>query len=169
MESKTSIIIDKLEGQTKRQQSVTNVNPDATDKQMYDFAQGLVSLSTDTFDGAVRVDRKELTASSVQLFGANELATRYNDNPTDGTVSSYYQVADSNGSIQSATIAFTVGEYDTVKAHVVADSGSGTDPNYIDFYITANEHVEIPVTVSAAGDFGSLSKTVRLVGLKGAY
>jgi len=40
--------------------------------------------------------------------------------------------------------------------------------SYIEFFIKVNEHIEIPVTVSAAGDFGSLSKTVRLVGLKEA-
>jgi len=173
LESKTSIIIDKSEGQTKRQQSVTNVNPNATDKQMYDFAQGLVSLSTDTFDGAVRVDCKELTANNMQLFGANELVTRFyiEGNPQDGSVSSYYEVADGNGNIQSATINYTVGEYDMTKAYIEAiqqDMGQQGLISYIEFFIKVNEHIEIPVTVSAAGDFGSLSKTVRLVGLKEA-
>lgn len=170
MESKTSIIIDKSTGQTKKQQSVTNVNPYATDKQMYDFAQGLVSLSTDTFESATRVDRKELTANSFQLFGASELVAEYNSNPGDGTVASYYDVADGNGSIQSSTMTFTVGEYDHAKAHIIAQVVPGEVGEFgcIEFYITANEYMEIPVTVSAAGDFGTLSKKVRLIGLKGA-
>lgn len=166
-----SIIMDVTDSsRNKRQKAITNVNPEATNNELLSFANAVNALTVDTLDKVTRVEKKELSAESYWLFGATELATRYNDQAIDGTVSSYYQVADSNGSIQSANINFTVGEYDTAKATVMAETADGEygPVSYIDFYIKANEAVEIPVTVSAAGDFGSLSKTVRLVGLKGA-
>lgn len=166
-----SIIMDVTDSsRNKRQKAITNVNPEATNNELLNFANAVNALTVDTLDKVTRVEKKELSAESYWLFGATELVTRYNSNPSDGTVSSYYEVADGNGSIQSATIAFTVGDYDTAKAHVTAETTEGEfgSVSYIEFYTNANEAVEVPVTVSAAGDFGSLSKTVRLVGLKGA-
>lgn len=166
-----SIIMEVIDSsRNKRQKAITDINPEATNNELLNFANAVNALTVDTLDRVTRVEKKELSTESYWLFGANELVTRYNSNPADGMVSSYYFVADANDSIQSATVNFTVGEYDTTKATVVADSSEGEfgPISFIEFYINANEAIEIPVTVSAAGDFGSLSKTVRLVGLKGA-
>ena len=107
MATKTSIIIDKSAGQTKKQQSITNVNPNATDKQMYDFAQGLVSLSTDSFDGATRVDRKDLEATEYVLVGANAIYMEFTGNTNDDYAVTNYMLMDSNNEPVAAKWSLT--------------------------------------------------------------
>lgn len=56
----TSIIINTTRDGSKKQRSVTNIDPSATANNLIDFAQMLVGLSSDVYVSTVRVDKTEL-------------------------------------------------------------------------------------------------------------
>lgn len=62
MSDKVSLIISVSTGvgESKKQRTVTNVSASATDNQLYLFSQAYVGLSTDSFEGAAKVTRREL-------------------------------------------------------------------------------------------------------------
>jgi len=131
--TKTSIIIDKSAGQTKKQQSITNVNPNATDKQMYDFAQGLVSLSTDSFDGATRVDRKDLEATEYVLVGANAIYMEFTGNTNDDYAVTNYMLMDSNNEPVAAKWSLTA--INAIPSGMISFSNMDTTEAYRSGYI----------------------------------
>ena len=133
MATKTSIIIDKSAGQTKKQQSITNVNPNATDKQMYDFAQGLVSLSTDSFDGATRVDRKDLEATEYVLVGANAIYMEFTGNTNDDYAVTNYMLMDSNNEPVAAKWSLTA--INAIPSGMISFSNMDTTEAYRSGYI----------------------------------
>lgn len=57
----TSIIINVTSNGEKRQRTVTNVDSQATNNQLIEFAGKMVALSTDTYVNTVRIDKTELT------------------------------------------------------------------------------------------------------------
>ena len=57
----TSIIINVTSGGEKRQRTVTNIDSQATNNQLIEFAGKMVALSTDTYINTVRIDKTELT------------------------------------------------------------------------------------------------------------
>ena len=57
----TSIIINVTSGGEKRQRTVTNIDSQATNNQLIEFAGKMVALSTDTYVNTVRIDKTELT------------------------------------------------------------------------------------------------------------
>lgn len=133
MATKTSIIIDKSAGQTKKQQSITNVNPNATDKQMYDFAQGLVSLSTDSFDGATRVDRKDLEATAYVIVGANAIYMEFTGNTNDDYAVTNYMLMDSNNEPVAAKWSLTA--INAIPSGMISFSNMDTTEAYRSGYI----------------------------------
>lgn len=58
----TSIIINstKAADGSKRQRSITNIDPSATANQLIEFAGKLTELSSDTYVNTVRIDKTEL-------------------------------------------------------------------------------------------------------------
>ena len=57
----TSIIINVISDGEKRQRTVTNIDSQATNNQLIEFAGKMVALSTDTYVNTVRIDKTELT------------------------------------------------------------------------------------------------------------
>lgn len=57
----TSIIINVTSNGEKRQRTVTNVDSQATNNQLIEFAGKMVALSTDIYVNTVRIDKTELT------------------------------------------------------------------------------------------------------------
>lgn len=57
----TSIIINVISNGDKRQRTVTNIDSQATNNQLIEFAGKMVALSTDTYVNTVRIDKTELT------------------------------------------------------------------------------------------------------------
>ena len=97
MAEKTSIIVNSIAtGNKKVQKTVTNVNPNATDNQMFQFAQALNALSTDTFDGAVRVDRKDLESTPYTFVGADTIYMEFTGNINDDYAVTNYMLLDAN-------------------------------------------------------------------------
>lgn len=63
MATKTSIIIDGLDNADKKKQmTITNVKPTATDAQCYAFGAAIAALSTRTLTNIARVSRTDLEA-----------------------------------------------------------------------------------------------------------
>lgn len=56
----TSIIINVISDGEKRQRTVTNIDSQATNNQLIEFAGKMVALSTDTYVNTVRIDKTEL-------------------------------------------------------------------------------------------------------------
>lgn len=61
----TSIIISYKYRDKSGQKAIPNVNPNATDAELYNFANDLLALSAMTFTGAKKVTTTELSASEV--------------------------------------------------------------------------------------------------------
>lgn len=62
---KTSLIIDSVDTNGKaKSKAITNINPEATNEQLQEFAQRLTALSTNTYSGA-SVVRKSDVAEAV--------------------------------------------------------------------------------------------------------
>lgn len=57
----TSIIINVTSNGEKRQRTVTNIDSQATNNQLIEFAGKMVALSTDIYVNTVRIDKTELT------------------------------------------------------------------------------------------------------------
>lgn len=62
-ETKTSIVIDTTKGTSKKQRSITYVNPNATEAQMTAFVQQYGTLTTETVDEAAVVNRKTIPST----------------------------------------------------------------------------------------------------------
>lgn len=62
MADSTSISVEMTDQRgNKLTRSITNVSPSATNADMYNFTIGLLSLTTNTFNNAYRVDKTWLT------------------------------------------------------------------------------------------------------------
>lgn len=73
MADKTSLIIESTDQSGKKlSRSVTDIKPDATNEQLRTFAQRFNALSTNTFEDAIRVQRRsvgtEKPAPTFQLY-----------------------------------------------------------------------------------------------------
>lgn len=61
MANKTSLIIETQEvDRAKQQLTITNVNPNATDAECFNFGEAIANLSSRTFSGIYKVTRTEL-------------------------------------------------------------------------------------------------------------
>lgn len=57
----TSIIINFVKGNEKKQRSISNIDPNATANNLIEFSQLYAALSTYSYVNTVRVDKTELT------------------------------------------------------------------------------------------------------------
>jgi len=134
MADKTSIIVNSTAtGNKKVQKTVTNVNPNATDNQMYQFAQALNALSTDTFEGAVRVDRKDLEATAYVIVGANAIYMEFTGNTNDDYAVTNYMLMDSNNEPVAAKWSLTA--INAIPSGMISFSNMDTTEAYRSGYI----------------------------------
>lgn len=167
-DTKTSIIIERSANGVKKQQSVTNVNPSASNAEMYQFAQAMAALSTDTFEGASRVDRTELNANvPYRIVGADTICDSYWDQSTKSQApsSTYSVVSPDNETVNQCTVKATLPQDYESEAFIQVDF-DGSPQAEVFFFSKVNEYIEIPVTISAAGDFGTLAKVIKCIGIK---
>lgn len=63
MSTTTSLIVNTSYGSGKKAaKAVPNVSASATDAELYNFGVALVALSTDTFEGVIKVTKQTLEA-----------------------------------------------------------------------------------------------------------
>lgn len=162
-EDKTSLILDIDRGaNVTAQKTVTYVNPEATNTELLNFAQGMVGLSTDTLDKVTRVNRQEITEHNYSIYGPTNINAQFNvegDPESAVYLNNYCVIDETTNEPQTATFTTEASSVDSSKAYLhVETSEAANGYAMISAYNQVNEYSEARVTISAAGEFGTLSK-----------
>lgn len=75
----TSLIIETTKEGEKKQKSIPYVNPQATDSELIAFAQGLVDLTTQTYESTTLIDKRNLDTDSKADYNVDFKTARMNN------------------------------------------------------------------------------------------
>lgn len=166
MDDKTSLILDVSQGTTKAQKTITYVNPEASSTELLEFANAVTGLSTDTLNKVTRVNRKELEENNYTIYGPSEINAQFNTegDPESATYTNNYCVInEATNEPQTATFTTTSSTVDSSKVYLHTETSEAANGYaMISAYNQVNQYTEAKVTIAAAGDFGTLSKTCTI-------
>lgn len=160
-EKQVSVILNVTDtSRNKRQKAITNINPLATDSDIYQFAQAVNALTVDTLDEITKVEKTQLEQANYYLACSENIYVSYQ---SPGAIAEF-SIVDSTGRMVSyEDFVFTYGDYDNTKLNFTEETN--TVNNTLTIVSRANEAMTVPVTVSA-GEPYNLSKVIKVTNIQ---